>query len=198
MRIKQIAHNYIEVTVTEGDLMLFDMNMETLSPNSPGMKTFLFRIMEFVKSETGFNPKKGQVFIEANRNGDKLVFKIKKMSLTNEDKKKKYKNARAVIKPTPEKVYIYGFESFDDMADALRHTDREMLLSCSVYRFMEAYYCAFRTDKPFDKHASVMNEFCSAHDEYEFTEAILDEHGERIASGESVVSLVDGLQRYNL
>jgi hypothetical protein len=35
-------------------------------------------------------------------------------------------------------------------------------------------------------------------DEFEFTDAILAEHGECIAQGESVVSLVEGIRKYGL
>lgn len=198
MRIKQIAQNHIEVIVTEGDLTLFDINMDSLTPDSPYLKTFLFKVMERVKNETGFDPQAGHILVEAQRRSDRIIFNIKRMALSKEKKREKYKNARAVLKPPAEKVYIYGFEQFSDMTDALSLIDENMLLNSAVYKFEGAYYCAFRTTEKFDSYGAVMSEFCSAHDEYEFTNAILGEHGECIAQGESVVSLIDGIKRYKL
>lgn len=198
MRIKQIARNHIEVTVTEGDLTSFDINMDSLTPDSPYLKSFLFKVMERVKNETGFDPQAGHILVEAQRRSDRIIFNIKRMTLSKAEKREKYKNARAVVKPPAEKVYIYGFEHFSDMTDALALLDKNILLLSAVYRFEGVYYCSFRTAGEFDSCASVMSEFCSAHDEYEFTDAILGEHGECIARGESVVSLIDGIKKYKL
>ena len=198
MRIKQIASNHIEVTVTDGDLLSFDTDIESLTPDSPYLKNFLFKVMERVKNETGFDPKNGHILIEAQRSLDRIVFNIKRMGLTREEKKKKYKGARPVIKRGKEKVYIYGFENFSDMTDALSKLDADVLLSASIYGFEEVYYCFFRTSEKNMYFDSVMREFCDAKDDFEFTESILCEHGKHIAVGSEVVTLIDGIKKYGL
>lgn len=198
MKIKQIASNHVEVTVTEGDLTLFDISIDSLTPDSPYLRTFLFKIMERVKDETGFDPKIGNVVVEAQRSNDRIVFNIRCMAATKKEKQLKFKNARAVIKQPAEKIYIYGFEKFSDMTAALSYINEAMLECASVYSFENSYYCAFRTRDKFCGCDAVMSEFCSVHDEFEFTEAILQEHGKCIASGSGVVSLIEGIKRYKL
>ena len=142
--------------------------------------------------------KSGQVFVEAKKNDNTIVFTIKRMGLSKEEKRKKYRNARAVVKAAEEQVYVYGFETFDDMVAALGNLDEDILLTGAVYIFEKVYYCTFRTDRNFEKYNSVLCEFCHQKDEYDFTDAILGEHGKCIAEGESVASLIKGIQEYGL
>lgn len=198
MKIKQISNNHVEVTVTEGDLMLFDMNMEMLTPDSPHLRTFLFNILECVKSKTGIDVKSGQVFVEAKKNENNIVFTIKRMGLTKEEKRKKYKNVRPVIKPSVMKLHIYSFESFADMSAALAYIDEGVLSCASLYSFENEYYCSFKCDCKFDKYDSVLSEFCLEKNLLGVIDAALHEYGKCISTGEKTVSLIKGIKKYGL
>lgn len=198
MKIKQISTNHVEVTVTEGDLLLFDMNMETLTPDSPHLRTFLFSVLEQVRSKTGMDVKSGQVIVEATRNENNIVFSIKRMGLTKREKREKYKNARAVIKPAVMKVHIYVFENFANMTDALCRIDDSVLRRAAIYSFQNEYYCCFKCDFKFDIYDAVLAEFCRDKIQFEATDAVLREYGKCIAEGDRVVSLINGIKKYRL
>lgn len=198
MKIKQISNNHIEVTVTEGDLLLFDMDMESLTSNSPNLRTFLFSILERVKDKTGIDVKSGQVFIEARKDENSIVFTIKRMGLTKEEKRKKYKNARPVIKPSVMRIHIYAFKKFADMSAALGYLDEDILLCASLYSFEDEYYCIFKCDCKFEKYDSVLSEFCIEKMQSGVIDAALCEYGKCIAVGEDVISLIRGIKEYGL
>ena len=80
MRIEKLNSNKVRVTLTGDDLVGFDINAERLSKNSAELHNFLFKIMDTVHKETGFNPHNGQVVVEAQSAGDGMTIVISKIN----------------------------------------------------------------------------------------------------------------------
>lgn len=198
MQIKQIAKDHIQVTVTEGDLIMFNININDLDPESPILREFLMKIMENVSTETGFDPHKGQVLVKARREMDRIVFSIMKIALTKEQKRIKYKNARPVIKKAVEKTYIYSFKDFECLSGAIKMLDDEILVSGTIYVYEDKYFCAFRTDKKFELYSSVLKEYSDGENRNPLTMAMLGEHGRIIAEGDNMTAFAEGIRKYDL
>ena len=65
MKIEKIDSNHIKITVDSLDFDIFNIELSSLTPDSPQLHTFLFSMMQQAQHETGFNPYNGQILIEA-------------------------------------------------------------------------------------------------------------------------------------
>lgn len=65
MHIERLEENKIKVTLTRADLLNMNIDINKLGSESTELNSFLFRLMERIREETGFNPYGGQVLMEA-------------------------------------------------------------------------------------------------------------------------------------
>lgn len=179
MRIEKIEGNKIRVTLFQEDLDCYHIDVKMLRPDSPQLHTFLFKIMEKVKRETGFNPYTGQIVVEAKPSPEGIVLVVTKIS---EHKPKAVKGAagirvRAVKRARPKKR-IYCFDSFLDLCGAFEHIQTELLgrLYCTEDRF---YLVSENGPDGYDR----LTEFGALIGHGRVTEAFLAEHGRLIAQG---------------
>ncbi len=124
MRIKKISCDKVVVQLTNSDLEHFDLDMEN-RPQSDIHK-FLFKVMELVKDETGFDPYHGgQVMVEASPSESGMVLVISKIPLgkkkMSEDEFSKIKSIK--VKETPKtrpyKKTVFIFEFYQDLENAM-------------------------------------------------------------------------------
>ena len=95
MKIEKIEANKIKVSLSELDLIDMNINVKSLTPDSPRLHNFLYEIMEKVKAETGFNPYSGQVVVEATPHDDGITLTVTKLVLDEVPvKKRRPKNIR--------------------------------------------------------------------------------------------------------
>lgn len=193
MRIEKLEGNKIRVTLRQEDLDDYHINVKMLRPDSPLLHTFLFKIMERVKRETGFNPYTGQIVVEASPSGDGIELMVTKIS---EHKPKtipakKGVRVKAVRKrTTPNRVY--SFLTFSDVCSVLVGMQPAVLDGCRLYQLAEEFYLV-RTGKipAYD----IITEFGTLIGQGEVTEAFLTEHGKLVARGEGLQKMAAHLKK---
>lgn len=182
MRIEKIEGNKIRVTLTSADLLDFNIDVKTLRPDSPQLHTFLFKVMERVQRETGFNPYSGQVVVEATPSAEGIVLLVTKIS--EERRPVPQKPARAprhvrAVKKAAVKQHIYCMGSFDDVCALFETIDSALLLDCRLYELDGRFYLVSAAAKAM----AVLAEFGAVLRHDAMTEAFLAEHGRLAAKG---------------
>lgn len=181
LRIERLEGNKIKVTLSSADLLDYNINVKTLRPDSPQLHTFLFKIMERVQRETGFNPYTGQVVVEATPSSEGIVLVVTKISEEQPAAPKPPKSrrhVRAVKKAAPQKR-IYCMGTFDDICALFEAVDIALLLECRLYAMEGKFYIVSEAAE----HRAVLSEFGSALRHDAMTEAFLEEHGRLAAKG---------------
>lgn len=203
MKIEKLDTNNIKVTLTEADLEKMELDAEKLKPDSPQLHLFLFRVMENIQKETGFNPYNGRVVVEAlpNDSGDGLTLLVKKV---------KYRKVHAVKKNTAKKPLrrtytiatinsiIYTFGGFEDACMAIENMSDMGLLKSSLYKQNGVYYIAQHRNDEFEKNHSILCEYSEEYEGGGIFETSLLEHGKIIAENESLVEMADGLRNLSM
>lgn len=201
MQIRKIDFNKVQVLITAVDLMTFDMDMESLRPNSPALHTFLFEIMDKIQSETGFNPNNGQIIIEAAQaGGESIMLTVTKLARNNTGKhlsRKQIKNIKAVARQPKKSVSVYAFESFDDVRSLLGRVRADALSGGGLYELEGVYYLEVYLTSA-DRSHLLIEEYALERDASELSAAFLTEHAKPLAQGEKLVALAKGIKRYGL
>lgn len=79
LRIKKISRDAVMVYLTHQDLEYFDFDPEKRMPEAADLHRLLYEVMEFVQSETDFDPYGGQVIVEASPSSHGLSLSISKL-----------------------------------------------------------------------------------------------------------------------
>lgn len=202
MEIKLVENNKVLVLVSREDLILFGIEPETLTPDSPALHSFLFKIMENVQRETGFDPRSGQVVVEARHDGRGLQLTISKLRGIGE-KKQAAPKSRTEKKRTYPKLKqvnamhsVYRFDCFENLCRALKNLEQETLKQSRLYAYDGNHYFVKRSfDESKHRDHFVLCEFCTAYGHGVFGKEFLAEHGTRIAAGNSLVSMAEGIKK---
>ena len=192
MKIEMLENDKIKVTLTLEDLVLYDISGETVSPDSPKLHKFLFKIMESVKEKTGFNPYNGQVVVEAVQDMTGITLFISKLKTIGEiDIKKNFcKNIKSVKVNIHKNRYL--FKSFKNLYDAVLMINEDDLRNSALYKYDEKYYISVPSKKT--ALNSVLREYADIVLENGFSDLFLKEHGKLIANDEKLVSMVKGIK----
>ncbi len=207
MRIEKLNSNKVRVTLTGDDMMGFDINAERLSRNSAELHNFLFKIMDTVHKETGFNLHNGQVVVEAQSMGDGMTILISKINCVSKGVTETVRNGKRIIARVNEKrkgTGTYYFESFDDLCKAVTMINDEVHSTNSLYR-MENGYCYlldfenpyFEEEKNLCEVISVLREFSSKELAYRNQHIRVREYGEFVAKNEELISMAENLRKIN-
>lgn len=196
MRIERMDINRIKVILTAEDLSSMNLSVDRLQPDSGELHAFMFKLMERVKCETGFNPYNGQIMIEAQPTLDGITLLVTRIGDNNANSvRPKYKNVRAVKKKTIIKTGIYHFKEFNTLCGAFKTLDGDMLAKSALYRMNGEYYLVICTDLMFDDYHSLMSEFCDDYSYPTLYENMLREHGECIARGSGLTDMIDKIKK---
>ena len=193
MKIERVENDKIKVTLTSEDLILYDISGETVTPDSPKLHRFLFDIMESVREKTGFNPDSGQVVVEAIKDKNGITLFISKL---------KTFDGREIKKISPKKIKSvkisknihknrYCFKSFDSLCESFKIIKEEHFNESSLYKYDEKWYITVPSKNTLLN--SVLREYCDYISE-NVSDMFLKEHGELIAKGEKLISLVKGVK----
>ena len=190
MKIEKVQNDKIKVTLTPADLVLYDIEEDSLRPDSPKLHKFLFDIMENVKEETGFNPYSGQVVVEAQRDESGISLTISKINIGTKINKIP-KNIKAVSAKPRIKQIKYIFKSFDDLCMALKTVDYEAIRSGSLYKYDNRWYLLNSFSQKTDL---ILREFCNEARETKSADTFLAEHASLIAEGGELVKMAEGIK----
>lgn len=192
MKIEKLDGNKVKVDVTSDDLLNLNLNVDSLTPDSPELHAFLFQIMEKVKKETGFNPYSGQIVVEATPTGEGITLMVTRIGRQLQKKKTSYKKVRAVKKVPAREDRVYAFEVFDELCEAVKAADEALFLHGALYEYRKVHYLILENID--DRAHALFSEFCTrwmypAHFRY-----FLEEHAKRVAHGDSLQTLVRGIK----
>ena len=188
MKIEKIEINKIRVTLSALDLVDMNVNVKSLTPNSPRLHSFLYEVMEKVKEETGFNPYTGQVVVEATPNDDGIILMVTKLSEHKEPLKRKPKNIRVAGHRSVKKL-TYKFDSFEHLCRLFSCSEPKSFYSAGLYEYMENFYLVAPKNA-----AAALSEFGDAKDTLSLSESFLEEHGRFHAKGEDLVAMAEGVR----
>lgn len=190
MRIEKLNSDKIKVTLTTADLKGFDIDIDHLTPDSNELHSFLFRIMETIHKETGFNPYSGQVVVEATPSKEGISLIIHRLGGTKRITREEFKKANRVTARLKKKAdtKIFYFHSFEDLCAAITEVSEEALGDGSLYKIDNSFYFTLRDTARHKRCTHVMMEFSSdkpsdPHITY------IREHGILVAEGAELISL---------
>ncbi len=179
MRIERISHNKIKVTLSFDDLEKWDIDIESLSYNSPEAQEMFWNMMKRAEIETGFHVDDSQLIVEAmplEREG----FVIVVTRVDDDDDfesihkyiKNKFRKSELRVKKKSKKVsstlLIYMFEEFDDICAASMRIMDIYMGDSSLYKYKSQYYL-------------VLTRNCSFSNNPETVETLLSEYGRKLS-----------------
>lgn len=187
MRIERVEGNRkIRVMLSQNDLLEMNINIRTLTPDSPELHSFLFRIMEYVRRETGFNAQNGQVVVEASPRDGGVILTVTKIEQPKPVSRRDIKSVRVKKKEYPD--CIYRFWSFDALCGYFRIADEQTAEGMRLYMLEDYYFAAAATG---DRR---LLEFAERVSFAGSNERFLAEHGKLIAEGEKLKNMVKGIK----
>lgn len=196
MKIEKVEEHKIKVTLSESDLMYYNLNPKQITRNSPELHRFLFQIMENVRNQTGFNPYFGQIAVEAVSTNDGMTLIISRISPeTNQKNKSKKIKATAVKRVLSRNRYF--FDDFDNLCEAICKIDNEAHKKSALYKYNGQWYFILGECNFFEKQHCILSEYCESFGGGVCTESFLSEHGELLANGEKLISMVNGIKELN-
>ena len=192
MKIEKFEKDKIKVTLTAADLVLYDIEADSVHPDSPKLHKFLFDVMESVKEETGFNPYSGQVVVEAHRDDSGISLIISKIKINTVKEKINPEKVKSVTAKKKVKKIRYIFKSFDDLCDALKMIKNEAVSDAALYQYDNKWHLV---NSFYDKRADyLLREFCFEAREISGGNVFLNEHAKLICSGDEFIKMVDGIK----
>lgn len=192
MKFEKITPNKVRVVITAEDIESMDINLERLKPDSIELHRFLFDIMERIHRETGFDPRNGQITVEASPYKEGLmmiVTRVMDRDMLRADIRNKYKYVRAVKKRERVDTDIYAFKSFDTLCSAIKNIPSDFMHNAALYQTDNMYYFIFNTKENTAKYCAVLREFCDGRRYPSMYKSFLDEHGRIIAQGERLADM---------
>ncbi len=182
MKIIRLEQDRIKVILSERELIDMNIDIETLSPNSPELGGFLRAVMNAVRAETGFSLENGQVMVEASTYKDGIV-----LLLYRTKQKSRIKGVKLSGK---KESTVFEFRSLDDLGKLLMNTERRYILTMRLYRYRGNLYVALpKSSIPF-----LMYEFSLKNGKSALCESVLSEYGDLIAGGDKLVIMAKGLK----
>lgn len=163
MEIKKISCDKIVVRLNDNDLENFDIDMEKRIPQAEDLHRFMYKVMELVRLETGFDPYNGgQVVVEAQalEDGIKLIISkirtgTKKITYDNFLRaksvrpKRRFRLPQEDIPPQTSDVCdgkrkrTYIIEEFCDLEAAIAALEPQIFQSASLYKRNRGYALVF-------------------------------------------------------
>ena len=190
MRIERVEGNRrIKVLLTENDLNEMNINVHTLTAESPELHGFIFKVMEYINRETGFNAKSGQIVVEASPSDEGVILTVTKIQgETKSLAKTPKKTVRA--KPLQPKKRLYRFLDFDALSGYMRLCDGSILNSSALFEYDGAYFLST------DSTDTVIAEFSSKIPASVGTgERFFAEHGTLVAENSQLVKMAEEIKK---
>lgn len=195
LRIEKLEFNKVKVTVYPFDLANMNISVNNLKPDSPQLHSFLFKVMERVKKETGFNPYSGQIVVEASPEGECIILTVTRVSdnQTTPVKKVNPKRIRASIKEEKSKEIVYYFDDFDVFCKAFTHLSEETVKKASYYNIKNSHALLIKSTN--ETEHIFLREFSNSYeDNNSLSEMFLEEHSQKHIKNEEILSMYIGVK----
>lgn len=196
MKIEKIDVNNVRVELTAGDLRMMDLDIADLKNDSARLRIFLFRLMQSIKEQTGFDPYNGRVMVEAVPNrgeGGGIVLLVKKVKLKKVTAVKKEKKSTLSSIENID-IMMYEFRDFGDLCGALERMSRDSLLASVLYKMKKGYCILLHRDDSLKKTHKLLREYASGFRNGINMDIVMEEYGKNIASGERLASMAEGIR----
>lgn len=140
MRIERVDGNRrIKVLLTQNDLIEMNINVHTLTAESPELHGFIFKVMDYINRETGFNAKSGQIVVEASPSEEGVVLTVTKIQPEAKPAKKPMQRAVRAKSAAP-KRRLFRFLDFDALSGYMCLADDAVFENASLYEYDGAYF----------------------------------------------------------
>ncbi|MEE0945072.1 MAG: adaptor protein MecA [Clostridia bacterium] len=188
MKIERVEGNRkVRVLLTENDLTEMNINIRTLTSDSPELTGFLYKVMDYINKETGFNAKSGQIVIEASPADGGVVLTVTK--IIPERKTVKIDPCTVKAKKKENSKKLFRFTDFGALTSYLILADRNKLLDMKLYSYKDSFFIVSTVSD------SYIHEFSDRITALGTNDIFLSEHARHIASGEKLVSMADGIKK---
>lgn len=188
MKIEKVEGNRrVRVLLTENDLTEMNINIRTLTSDSPELTGFLYKVMEYINQETGFNAKSGQIVIEASPANDGVILTVTKINPSHKTVKVNPKTVKAKRKVNSNK--LYRFTDFDALEAYLTVAESANLEHMRLYSYKDSYFIVASVSD------SYITEFADRIAVFGANDLFLSEHSTKLAEGKSLVSMADGIKK---
>lgn len=192
MRIERLEGNRkIRVLLSEEDLNEMNININRMTPDSPELHRFLFRIMEYIKQETGFVAEHGQVMVEASPQHNGVILTVTRIEQRSEIARRNIKSVRARRKIKEENGFICKFYDFDAMCRYFAVSDLSEDFCGSLYECENEFYLVSGI------YPKYITEFAEMTGRGTDGEMFLKEYGKIVAEGEGLKSMIENLKNLN-
>ena len=195
VRIEKVTGDKVKVTLSADDLVSLDIDINSLVPDSKELNTFLFRILDTIREETGFNPFGGQVVVEATPSKDGISIIVRKLRPLMRGSEEIKNAVRVKAKPKKAAVAaIFYFGDFDDLCSALMMLTEEEITESALYKLGDVF--AFVTDNSPSavRRVSVLSEFSSGRSRYPMQLTYITEHGSLVAKGAALWEMAENIR----
>jgi adapter protein MecA 1/2 len=195
MKIEKISENKIKVTISPDDLDERNIDLNSLTSNSPAAQELFWDMMEQAEVEFGFDASDSQLCIEAisdshegfiitvtklDEDGDfESIQKFIKNKFRKSDLKVKRKNRKICSA-----IMVYSFNNFDDICALCSKIDSLYSGESTLYKLKEVYYLVL-TKNSFNtpdirRLEIILSEYGRKVSNAGFYEGYLNEHGTKI------------------
>jgi len=167
MKIERITHNKIKITLSNEDLIKWDINVHELSGNTKEAKEVFWELIKQAEDETGFFVDGSQLVVEAMSKQDSFVMFITRIDDADENSLQRYIRPKAKSKKRKlaTNPLVFKFTNINDVASACKHIENRFVGVSSLYKQNEIYYLVL----------NVINDFLA-----DDLDIILTEFGEKI------------------
>ncbi len=188
MKIERVDGNRsIRVLLTQNDLSEMNINIRTLTSDSPELHSFLFKVMDFIKEETGFNATSGQIVVEASPSDDGVVLTVTRVLPERKVKKINPKNVRVKKKTGAKKMY--RFADFKALSAYLCEARTDDLLQMKLFECADTFFAIT------DKTDYILTEFAQLLPPIGTNSIFLSEHGRIVAENENLVKMAEEIKK---
>lgn len=213
MKIEQLAHDKVKVTLSDEDLMSMKIDPMCFLSDTTALNGFIISLMSEIHKKTDFNPYQGNITMEAQHDSEGMTIVLSKGMPDNEmflgkthiqgimaipkektKSKRKIKSVRAIkAEEKPKRMQTFVFGDFGNAAEALMRMKEEIAFRAELYRQEEKYFLLVPTDSECLDDIAMIMEFA---DDVKrgMTYEHIREHGEHIASEEKILSMIEGIK----
>lgn len=201
MKMEKISDNIIKVTISLKDLEERNIDLNSLTYNSPAAQELFWDMMEQAETLFGFTASDSQLIFEASQDSDEdFVVTITRMDEDGDFEsihkyiKNKYKVSDTKVRRKNRKVYttlmVYSFRSFDDVCQLSHVLDSVYSGKSTLYKLGNAYYLiltkshmAYSSVKNLE---AILSEYGNKVSNASFYEGYLNEHGSKLIDSNAI------------
>lgn len=205
MEIKKISCDRIIVRLDDSDLENFDIDIEKRIPQAEDLHRFMYKVMELVRLETGFDPYNGgQVVVEAESLADGIKLIISKIRTGTEKitrnefakvKRIGVKCSTSSKKESGKRTYI--IEEFSDLEAAMTVTEPKIFQNASLYKRNNGYALVFNGECKGIPY-NILSEYAISSTRNSVIADRVSESWRELAKGKALVKMAEEISTMNM